>query len=47
MPRIIKDNESIGFVYILPKFVLDENEKISIELRELNGGRNIILKTKL
>lgn len=43
----IKYKQSLRFVYIISKFVLGENEEISLELKELNGDRNIILNTKL
>ncbi|MDX1829326.1 MAG: DUF4138 domain-containing protein [Lutibacter sp.] len=46
-PSVIKYNQSLSFVYIISKFVLGENEEISLELKELNGDRNIILNTKL
>ena len=47
IPINIKDKELKRFIYVLPKFVLGENEKLLIELQELKGGRNLILKTKL
>jgi Domain of unknown function (DUF4138) len=47
MPSIIKDEEVQQFVYVLPKFVLGDNEKLLIELKELKGSRSVILKTKL
>jgi len=47
MPSIIKDKQTQRFVYVLPKFVLGDNEKLMIELRELKGSRSVILKTKL
>ncbi|GGK21918.1 hypothetical protein GCM10007962_15070 [Yeosuana aromativorans] len=42
-PSIVKDNQSKDFVYVLPKFVLGENEKLQIELMELNGSRKLKL----
>lgn len=47
MPTMIKDKQYQRFVYVLPKFVLGDNEKLSIELKELKGSRGVVLKTKL
>jgi len=47
MPSIIKNKQSKQFVYVLPKFVLGNNEKLQIELQELKGSRNLVLRTKL
>jgi Domain of unknown function (DUF4138) len=47
VPSIIKDKQSKRFVYVLPKFVLGDNEKLQIELQELKGSRNVTLSTKL
>lgn len=44
MPSIIKENQSVNFVYVLPKFVLGDNEKLQIELKELKGSRSIVLR---
>ena len=43
-PTEIKTEERKRFVYVLPKFVLGDNEKLMIELKELNGSRKVILK---
>ena len=43
MPSIIKDNKKKRFVFVLPKFVLGKNEKLQIELQELNGSRAVKL----
>ena len=43
MPSTIKDKQSKQFVYVLPKFVLGKNEKLQIELQELNGSRAVTL----
>jgi len=43
MPSIIKVGKSQRFVYVLPKFVLGDNEKLMIELKELYGERKIQL----
>ena len=47
MPNMIKDKQSKRFVYVLPKFVLGNNEKLQIELKELKGSRVVIINTKL
>lgn len=46
MPSKIMNGSSKRFVYVLPKFVLGENEQLEIELKELNGNRRIGLKEK-
>ena len=43
MPSEVKNGESSRFVYVLPKFVLGDNEKLQVELKELKGSRKIIL----
>lgn len=43
MPKTIKVGKSRRFIYVLPKFVLGSNEKLMIELKELNGERKIQL----
>ena len=43
MPSMIKDQQSKRFVYVFPKFVLGDNEKLEIELTELKGSRKIAL----
>ncbi|WP_282085251.1 DUF4138 domain-containing protein [Aquimarina algiphila] len=47
MPNTIRVKKSQRFVYVLPKFVLGDNEKLMIELQELKGSRKVILHTKL
>lgn len=47
MPQSITDGESQSFVYVLPKFVLGDNEKLMLELKELKGSRKVILETKI
>jgi len=42
MPDTIGKGQSQRFVYVLPKFVLGDNEKLEIELKELNGNRKLI-----
>ena len=45
MAVYIKKGKKKRFVYVLPKFVLGENEKLILELKELNGNRRLILET--
>ncbi len=47
LPGTIVDGQSKRFVYVLPKFVLGDNEKLMLELRELKGSRKVILETIL
>ncbi|WP_077400770.1 DUF4138 domain-containing protein [Cellulophaga omnivescoria] len=47
METTIKDGESSRFIYVLPKFVLGDNERLEIELKEAHGSRKVILKTKV
>ena len=47
MPKIVENDKSKRFVFVLPKFVLGDGEKLLIEVRELQGGRMIFLKTGL
>jgi len=46
MPYAIIDGKSQRFVYVLPKFVLGDNEKLMLELKELNGSRRVIVSWK-
>lgn len=43
MPNHVRTGEKKRFVYVLPKFVLGDNEKLMIELKELKGSRKVIL----
>lgn len=47
MPYSIINRQSQRFVYVLPKFVLGDNEKLMLELKELNGSRKVVLETGL
>ena len=47
VPSNIKVGQSQRFVYVLPKFVLGNNEKLQIELNESKGNRKVILKANL
>ncbi|SDS91516.1 protein of unknown function [Maribacter dokdonensis] len=44
MPSQIKSGQKKRFVYVLPKFVIGDNERLMIKLKELNGSRKIVLK---
>jgi len=46
MPSAIVNGQSKRFVYVLPKFVLGDNEKLMIELKELKGNRKVSFKTR-
>lgn len=43
VPNKVKDGEMIRFVYVLPKFVLGDNERLKLSLRELHGNRRVEL----
>ncbi|MDO7174038.1 DUF4138 domain-containing protein [Mariniflexile sp. AS56] len=43
VPDVVTDKQSHRFVYVLPKFVLGDNEKLYVELQELKGNRKISL----
>tara|TARA_R110002096_G_scaffold265300_1_gene458760 strand:- start:1154 stop:1951 length:798 start_codon:yes stop_codon:yes gene_type:complete len=44
MPKTVGNNNAKRLVYVLPKFVLGENERLQIELRELKGSRKLVLR---
>ena len=44
LPEQVKNGKNTRFVYVLPKFVFGENEKLMLELKELNGDRKLVLK---
>ena len=43
MPNLIKKGQSQRFVYVLPKFVLGDGERLMFELKESNGNRKVQL----
>jgi hypothetical protein len=43
MPNTIKAEQSHRLVYVMPKFVLGDNEKLMIALQEEKGSRKLIL----
>lgn len=45
MPESIMNGLAQRFVYVFPKFVLGDNERLEIELKELKGSRKVILET--
>lgn len=47
MPSKVYKSQSFRFVYVLPKFVLGNKEKLQLELQELNGSRKMTLITGL
>ena len=46
-PNKIWNGQSLRFVYVLPKFVLGNKEKLLVELQELNGSRKVTMVTRL
>ena len=46
-PNKIWNGQLLRFVYVLPKYVLGDKEKLLVELQELNGGRKVTLVTRL
>ncbi|MDT7828377.1 DUF4138 domain-containing protein [Pricia sp. S334] len=42
-PKMVKDRQNVSFVVVLPKFTLGDSEKLMLELKERNGGRNMRL----
>lgn len=47
VPTTVEDKDLKRFVYVLPKFVLGNDEKLLIEVKELKGSRFMALRTKL
>ena len=45
MPSQVKTGERKRLVFVLLKHVLGDNERLEIELKELNGSRKVLLKT--
>ena len=44
LPSKIVENETVRFVYVLPKFSLSNDRRVILELNEKDGERNIELK---
>ncbi|UII78622.1 DUF4138 domain-containing protein [Flagellimonas sp. CMM7] len=47
IPTSIAHGQIQRFVYVLPKFVLGNDEKLQVEMRERNGSREVVLSTRL
>ena len=43
-PLMVRNKQSKQFIFVLPKFVLGNNERLGIVLKELKGNRKIELK---
>lgn len=43
-PSKIKENETVRFVFVLPKFSLSNDRRVVVELNEKNGERSIELR---
>ncbi|MCM4160871.1 DUF4138 domain-containing protein [Antarcticibacterium flavum] len=46
MPEKVRKSQSSRFIYVLPKFSIAEDKVVVIDLKELNGERDIKLKVK-
>ena len=44
LPSKIAENETVRFVYVMPKFSLSNDRRVILELNEKNGERNIDMK---
>ncbi|MFD2101286.1 DUF4138 domain-containing protein [Flagellimonas iocasae] len=44
IPVVVKDGDMVHFVYVLPKFVLGDKERLKLVLEELHGGRRMELR---
>lgn len=47
LPFFITVGKSQCFVYVIPKFVLGDNEKLMLELKELKGSRKVVLEARI
>lgn len=47
VPDKVYHSQNFRFVYVFPKFVLGEDEKLQLELQEKKGRRKLILNAKL
>ena len=45
LPDKVRHGETAKFVFVLPKFTLDKNEKVLVKLKE-QQGRVLVLKSK-
>ncbi|OBX25723.1 uncharacterized protein DUF4138 [Gelidibacter algens] len=44
LPTKVRENETVRFVYVLPKFSISNDRRIILELNENDGERNLELK---
>jgi len=44
VPKRIRDRELVRFVYVLPKFVLGDKERLKLVMEELHGSRRVELR---
>lgn len=47
LPTTVETGKSKRLVYVLPKFVLGDNEKLMLELHEQKGNRSLVLYTTI
>ena len=47
MRKKIRHGETSRFVYVIPKFTLGDNEKLQLNLKEIKGNRELVLRRKL
>jgi len=45
-PEVVRKGETIQFVLVYPKFTLGNRERVLIKLRELNGGRDVVVRLR-
>ncbi len=46
MPEIIKEGQSVKFIFVMPKFSIAEDKDVILDLNEKNGERDLKLKVK-
>lgn len=46
-PDMVRSHRSERFVYVVPKFVMGDGERLKLELGELHGSRKVVLTKKL
>ncbi|GAA3657823.1 DUF4138 domain-containing protein [Flavivirga jejuensis] len=47
VPNTLVHGTKVRFVYVLPKFVLDKNEKLLVKLKEQSTNRSVVLKWRI
>lgn len=45
LPAVVPKGKHVQFVCVYPKFTLDKNERLLIKLEELNGNRDVLVKS--